>query len=139
MRSRSLSQKWGFEELVLYALWAIALLICLGCIYAFLRAIFLFIFSKWDEKQVKSAWSSIRYMIIWLFLTVLLLFAAPSFLRFMHVQGAEKYTPKNVIAYMGKILSWIGGLWNVIKESQEDNKYNWELYYDLDSLDDSYL
>jgi len=36
----------SFEEVVLYVLAAIVLIICLGCIYAFFRAIILFVFSN---------------------------------------------------------------------------------------------
>lgn len=126
-------QQEGFEEIVLYALGAIVLIICWGCIYAFLRAIFLFIFSKGDEKEIKSAWSSIRYMILGMFFTVMLLFVSPTLLKFMNVQGADKYTPKAIFTYMGKILGHIGKLWNVIKESQTANQYNGTLYYDLNT------
>lgn len=124
-------QHGGFEEIVLYALGAVVLVICGGCIYAFFRAIFLFIFSKGDEKEIKAAWSSIRYMILGLFFTVMLLFVSPTLLKFMNVQGAEKYTPKAIFTYMGKILSKIGGLGNIIKESQKANQYNGNLYYDF--------
>lgn len=126
-------QQWGFEEIVLYVLGAIILIICWGCIYAFLRAIFLFIFSKGEEKEIKAAWSSIRYMILGLFFTVMLLFVSPTLLKFMNVQGADKYTPKAIFSYMGKILGHIGRLGNVIKESQTANQYNGTLYYDLNS------
>ncbi|PZM87566.1 MAG: hypothetical protein DLD55_00600 [candidate division SR1 bacterium] len=125
-------QQGGFEEIVLYALGAIVLIISGGCIYAFLRAIFLFIFSKGDEKEIKSAWSSIRYMILGMFFTVMLLFVSPTLLKFMNVQGADKYTPKAIFTYMGKILGHIGKLGNIIRESQTANQYNGTLYYNLD-------
>ena len=126
-------QHGGFEEIVLYALGTVVLVICGGCVYAFFRAIFLFIFSKGDEKEIKAAWSSIRYMILGLFFTVMLLFVSPTLLKFMHVQGADKYTPKAIFVYMGKILSKISGLGNVIKESQKTNEYNGTLYYNFGS------
>lgn len=128
-------QQGGFEEIVLYVLGAIVLIICWGCIYAFFRAIFLFIFSKGDDKEIKAAWSSIRYMILGLFFTVMILFISPTLLKFMHLQGAEKYTPTAIFTYMGKIISCITGLWNVIVESQKMNEYNGNLYYDLNNPD----
>lgn len=128
-------QQGGFEEIVLYVLGAIVLIICWGCIYAFFRAIFLFIFSKGDDKEIKAAWSSIRYMILGLFFTVMILFISPTLLKFMHLQGAEKYTPTAIFTYMGKIISRITGLWNVIVESQKMNEYNGNLYYDLNNPD----
>ncbi len=72
-------------------------------------------------------------MILGLFFTVMLLFVSPTLLKFMHVQGADKYTPKAIFVYMGKILSKIGGLGNVIKESQKTNEYNGTLYYNFGS------
>ena len=122
---------WWFEEIVLYILWAIVLIICWGCIYAFIRAIFLFIFSNGKNEKIQAAWSSIRYMILGMFFTVMLLFAAPSLLKFTHVPGAENYTAKAIFTYMGKILGHIWGLGNVIKESQEANKMDGMLYYDF--------
>lgn len=123
----------GFEEIVLYILGGLVLVICGGCIYAFLRAIFFFIFSKGDEKQIKAAWDSIRYMILGMFFTVMLIFVSPSLLKFMNLQGADKYTPKAIFTYMGKILTHIGRLGNIIKESQVHNQYNGEMYYDLNN------
>jgi hypothetical protein len=124
--------EWSsFEEIVLYILAWIVLIICCGCIYAFLRAIFLFVFSNWKNDKIQAAWSSIRYMILWMFFTIMFLFAAPTVLRFMHVRGAEQYTAKNVFSYMWKIISHISWLWNIIKESQDANQVNGQLYYDL--------
>jgi hypothetical protein len=62
------------EDIILFILAIAILLIFIGCIYAFFHAIFLFIFSKGEETKVKAAWNSIRYMIIGLFLTIMLLF-----------------------------------------------------------------
>ena len=125
-------QQAGFEEIVLYILAALVIVIWLGCVYAFFRAIFLFIFSKGDEKQIKAAWSSIRYMILGLFFTVLLLFISPTILKFMHVDGAEDYSVKNIFTYVGKIFGHIGRLGNIFTESQKANQYNGTLFYDLD-------
>jgi hypothetical protein len=70
-------------------------------------------------------------MILWMFFTILFLFAAPTLLKFMNVRGADQYTAKNVFTYMWKILTKITGLWNVMVESQEANKMNGQLYYDI--------
>lgn len=120
-----------FEEIVLYILAAVVLLICLGCIYAFFRAIILFVFSNGKADKIQAAWSSIRYMILWMFFTILFLFAAPTLLKFMNVRGADQYTAKNVFTYMWKILTKVTGLWNIMVESQEANKMNGQLYYDI--------
>ena len=99
-----LDNVWGFQEVVLYGLGGLVLVICWGCIYAFFRAIFFFIFSKGDEKQIKAAWDSIRYMILGMFLTVMLIFVSPSLLKFMHLQGAENLGIFENLVISSKIL-----------------------------------
>ena len=61
------------EHFMLTLLALIVIVICGGCIYAFIHAIFLFVFSQGDEEKKKSAWNSIRYMIIGVMLTMFLL------------------------------------------------------------------
>ncbi|MDR0860001.1 MAG: hypothetical protein LBO09_03285 [Candidatus Peribacteria bacterium] len=84
------------EDIILFAFAVAVLIVFAGCIYAFFRAIFLFIFSKGEDAKVKAAWNSIRYMVIGLFLTIMLLFAGPQLLRMFKVQNYEVYTAKNV-------------------------------------------
>lgn len=122
----------SFSDIILYILAIILIIIWLGCVYAFFRAIFLFIFSKGDEKQIKSAWSSIRYMIIGLFLTIMLLFVGPTILRYTGLQGAENYKVANIFTTVGKIFRQIGSLGNIIKESQLDNQYRGLPFQDTD-------
>lgn len=69
----------------------------------------------------------------------MILFISPTLLKFMHLQGAEKYTPTAIFTYMGKIISRITGLGNIIIESQKMNEYNGNLYYDLDNPTNSAL
>jgi hypothetical protein len=84
------------EDIILFILAIAVLLVFAGCIYAFFRAIFLFIFSKGEDAQVKSAWNSIRYMIIGLFLTIMLIFMGPQLLKLFKLPNSEVYTAKNV-------------------------------------------
>lgn len=121
----------SFEEIVLYILASIVLIICFGCVYAFFRSIILFVFSNWKNDKIQAAWSSIRYMILWMFFTILFLFAAPTLLQLMHVRWADQYTAKNVFSYMWKIISKVTSLWNLFVESQKANKYEGRLYYDI--------
>lgn len=89
--------------LLIFAL--LVLVICCGCIWAFFYAIFLFIFSKWDDNKVKSAWNSIRYMIIGIFLTVMLLFAWPTLLRLFNMPNSGIYSAKNIFNKIGTVVS----------------------------------
>jgi hypothetical protein len=121
----------SFEEIVLYILAWTILLICIGCIYAFFRAIVLFVFSNGKPEKIQAAWSSIRYMILWMFFTILFLFAAPTLLKLMHVRWAEQYTAKNVFSYMWKIITKISWLWNIFVKSQQANQMNGLPYYNI--------
>ena len=68
----------SFEEIVLYILAWIILVICIGCIYAFIRAIILFVFSNWKNDKIQAAWSSIRYMILGMFFTIMFVYIFPN-------------------------------------------------------------
>lgn len=123
--------------MVLYILGGLMLIILGGCVYSFFRSIFYFIFSKGDDKQIKAAWDSIRYMIWGLFLTVMVIFMSPTLLKFMNVQGAERYEARSIFVYMGKILTGLSKLGNIVTESQLNNQYNGDMYYDLNFDSDS--
>lgn len=93
------------ENMLLTVLALIVLLICGGCVYAFVHAIFLFIFSNGEEEKKKSAWNGIRYMIIGVILTIFLLTIFPVVFRQLKVDGYEVYTAKNVFERAGEIVN----------------------------------
>lgn len=128
------------SNIILFILAALVILIVAGCIFSFVRAIFFFIFSQWKEEKIKKAWNSIRYMIIWIFLTAALLFLFPLIFKRIWIADYDKYTAKNIFAKAWTILSSLFELKDVIKDSQEMNKYNWQLYYDTNTkiFDDEY-
>ncbi len=93
-------------DVILFVFAVVVLIVLIGCIWAFFYAIFLFIFSKWDDAKVKSAWNSIRYMIIGLFLTVMLLFLGPTILKtFKMGDTSEEYSAKYIF----------GKIWDIVK------------------------
>lgn len=98
------------EDIILFVLALAVLLVFIGCIYAFFRAIFLFIFSKGEDSKVKAAMNSIRYMIIGLFLTVMLLFVGPQVLKLFKLSNSEVYTARNVFTKIGDIVTGVGSL-----------------------------
>jgi hypothetical protein len=98
------------EDIILFVLALAVLLVFIGCIYAFFRAIFLFIFSKGEDAKVKAAMNSIRYMIIGLFLTVMLLFVGPQILKLFKLSNSDVYTPKNVFSKIGEIVTGVGSI-----------------------------
>lgn len=94
-------------DLILLIFALIVLVALIGCIWTFFYAIFLFIFSRWDDSKVKLAWNAIRYMIIWLFVTVMLLFVAPTLLRVFRIPNPENYSAKYIFTKVGNIVSCV--------------------------------
>lgn len=122
------------SDIILFVLAVMVILIAAGCIFAFVRAIFFFIFSQWKDEKIKKAWNSIRYMVIGIIFTVILLYFFPLVFRWIWLENYEKYTAKSIFTKAGSILSSVFELKDVIKESQEMNMYNWQLYYDTTDL-----
>jgi len=84
------------SNIILNILAILVLLVFIGVIYALVYAIFMFVFSWWNEEKIKKAWSSIRYALLWFLLTLIVLFAIPWFLRAIKVPGYRQYTSQNV-------------------------------------------
>lgn len=116
------------SNIILFVLAAMVILIAAWCIFAFVRAIFFFIFSQWKEEKIKKAWNSIRYMVIWILLTVVLLYLFPLVFRRIWIENYERYTAKNIFSKAWTILNGVFELKDVFKETQDLNKYNWQLY-----------
>ena len=111
-------------DVILCVFALIVLVILVWCIWAFFYAVFLFIFSRWDDSKVKSAWNGIRYMIIWLFLTVMLLFMWPTVLRFFRLPNADQYSAKYIFVKVGDIVNCIT-TWivTVVTDYQNNNPF----------------
>ncbi|MFZ2151209.1 MAG: hypothetical protein WAZ12_02485 [Candidatus Absconditicoccaceae bacterium] len=118
------------ENIILTVLALVIIAICIGCVYAFIRAIFLFIFSQGKEDKIKAAWNSIRYMIIGIIFTIVLMFLFPMIFKWMNVKGYENYSAKNIFNRSGELIKYVFQLGDVIKESQKDMQYRGQLYYD---------
>ena len=86
----------GLDSLVLTILALLVLIIFFGSIYAFFRAIWLFIFSAGDAEKIKQAWNSIRFMIVGIIMTLAFLFIFPVIFKRMAVPGYEQYTAENI-------------------------------------------
>jgi len=105
------------ENMLLTVLALIVLIICGGCVYAFVHAIFLFIFSHGDEEKKKSAWNSIRYMIIGVILTIFLLTVFPVVFRQLKVTGYEVYTARNVFERSGEIINQLFRFTQIVRDT----------------------
>lgn len=111
-------------DVILFVFALIVLVILVWCIWAFFYAVFLFIFSRWDDSKVKSAWNGIRYMIIWLFMTVMLLFLWPTLLRLFRMRNADTYSAKYIFVKVGQIVSCISSwIVAVVKDYPNNNPF----------------
>ncbi len=111
-------------DAILFVFALIVLIVLVWCLWAFFYAVFLFIFSKWDDSKIKTAWNSIRYMIIGLFITVMLLFVGPTVLRIFSVQNADEYSVKYIFVKVGNIVSCVATwITSVITDYPNNNPF----------------
>lgn len=122
----------SIQNLILIVLALVIILISAWSIYAFIRAIFLFIFSQWKEEKIKKAWNSIRFMIMGIFLTVFLLFMFPMVFKWVWLDNYEEYSAKNIFNKAGELLNKTLQIKDIVKESQKENQYRDNLYYEDD-------
>lgn len=121
------------EDVILTVFAVIVLVVFIWCLYTLIRAIFFFVFSQSKEENKKKWWNSIRFMIIGLILTFLLLFLVPTILRLMSVPDYKNYSIVKVFRKSSELMWEFFKLGNIIKESQDLNKSRWQLYYDTNS------
>jgi len=117
-----------FQNVILTVLALVVILVIIWCVYTFIRAIILFVFSQSKEENKKKWRNSIRFMIIWVVLTIFLLFLVPTVLKWMKVPEYDLYTPTNIFSRAGELINGLFNLGNVIKQSQEKSQYNGQLY-----------
>lgn len=99
------------DTLLLTIISILIIIIFWGSVYAFFHAIFLFIFSAWDNEKIKKAWNSIRFMILWILLTLFFLFIFPLIFKRLNIENYEKYSASNIFRNTGAILSWLFSFW----------------------------
>lgn len=119
-----------FQNVVLTILACVVLGVLVWCIYTFIRAIFFFIFAGTKEENKKKWRNSIRFMIIGLIMTALLLFLISPILGLMNVTDNTVYTSKNIVNKAWEVLNYVFRLGNVIQKSQQDQEYRGNLYFD---------
>lgn len=125
------------QNVILIVLALVIIAISVWSLYAFVRAILLFIFSQWKEDKIKKAWNSIRFMIMGIFLTVFLLFTFPLIFKWMWIENPEEYSAKSIFNKAWELLNKSLQIKDVILESQKENQYDGDLYYD-DNFSDQF-
>lgn len=107
------------DTLLLTIISILVIIIFWWSIYAFFHAIFLFIFSAWDAEKIKKAWNSIRFMILWILLTLFFLFIFPLIFKKLNLPNYQKFQADAIFRHTGTLLSWLFSFW---KEAV--NEYN---------------
>ncbi len=110
------------EAFIVTILAILVIVILVGAIYAFIRSIWLFIFSHWEAEEKKKAWNWIRFMIIWIMLTIVLLFFFKYILKFLWVATFEDYSAENIFARVSELLWKFLSFW---KEMAWENFNKW--------------
>ncbi len=111
-----LTTSW-VHDILLTAFAVLVLIILWGCIYALLVAIFRFVFAWWDADKVKSAYNSIRYMIIGLLFTAFLLFIFPLLFKLIQIPDYEFFTARNIFARVWEIIQYVFQIWGLAREN----------------------
>jgi uncharacterized BrkB/YihY/UPF0761 family membrane protein len=87
----------SIEDVILTVLAIFIILILIGTIYSIIRAIIQFIFSNGDNEKIKKAWNGIRYTIIGMIITIVLLFIFPIIFQKIGLQGWKAYTANAIL------------------------------------------
>ena len=107
---------------VLTVLAGIVIVIFAWCIYAFLNSAIRFIFSQGDTAKQQKARDGLQYMIIWLILCLLFLFAFPVLFKRARVEGYEYYTPRNVFIRVSELTKEMFSITDIVKNGYPQSK-----------------
>lgn len=110
------------QSLIMIILSILVIIIFLWSIYAFFMSIFQFVFSKWNPEKVKKAWNWIRYMLLWIIMTVFILIVLPTLLQKLKVPWYEIYTAKNIFSEATNLFGKVINFW------KESTTSSWEYY-----------
>lgn len=127
-----MSAPWDVQlsNVVLTILAVVIIAIFWWAIVVFFISIFQFIFSKWEAEKIKKAWNNIRYMILWVFFTIILLFIFPFVVKKLQFPWYEHYTPENMFKKVKQLFNifkeWtstssINSWWNEIKPIEQNS------------------
>ncbi len=112
----------SLDTLLLTVISLLIIIIFGWSIYAFFHAIFLFIFSAWDNEKIKKAWNSIRFMILWILLTLFFLFIFPLLFKRLNLTNYDSFSANNIFRFTWTLL---GGLFNFWKEAAQEFNQWW--------------
>ena len=86
------------QDIILTILAILIIIVFAGAIYSLFRAIFQFIFSDGKDEVIQKAIKNIRYTIMGIIVTIVLLFIFPILFKQMKVNGYQYYTAQNIFS-----------------------------------------
>lgn len=98
------------QDIILTVLAILIIIIFAGAIYSLFRAIFQFIFSDGKDEVIQKAIKNIRFTIMGIIVTLILLFVFPILFKQMKVSGYQYYTAQNIFDRAGLIIKRIMGI-----------------------------
>lgn len=113
------------DNIILIILAVLVIIIFVGSLYAFFYAIFLFIFSAWADDKIQKARNSIRYMLLWVILTIFLLFIFPVILKRVWLDNAEMFDAPSIFNMAVQIMEYI---FTFGKESLDTYRAWWPIW-----------
>ncbi len=121
------------EDILLTVFAIIVIVVLAGCLYAFFRAIFFFIFS-WGKEEQKKKWrNSVRFMVIGVILCIGLLISFPYVLKSMNVELTEDYSTKKVFTKAWELFKKAFEIGTLVKEAQKENEFRGNMYYEINN------
>ncbi len=121
------------EDVLLIIFAIIVIIILFWCLYSFIRAIFFFIFSGWKDEQKKKWRNAIRFMVVGIIISLVLLIWFPYVIRAINPDVSEDYTTKKVFSTAGNLFKKAFELWDIIKDAQKENEFRGNPYYEINN------
>ena len=84
-------------------------------IVSFIMAIWDFVRSEGEEAEKKKWWNRIRYMMIWVILTIVFLVLFPLLLRQLWVVNYDMFSAPAIFKRVGQVLNYVLTLWSQIQ------------------------
>lgn len=101
----------SIEDIILTILAILVILILVWTIYSIIRAIIQFVFSNGETDKIKKARNGIRYTIIGMIITVLLLFLFPIIFQKIWSQNPAAYSANAILERAMRLTKRLLRIW----------------------------
>ena len=115
------------EDVILTICAILVIIIMAAALVSFVYAVYFFLFSQGKEDKKTKGRNAIRYMIIWVVLTVLFLGILPFALKGVGVE-LKNYSTQSIFARVGDVIKTTFKVGNAFKDSQVNNQYRGDPY-----------